>query len=194
MATCSRCGFKLPEGAAFCPNCGAPVERVEEAAPSDSIAGLLRLGLMGSFLSLAISVLAGPVNLYFVPSFLLALAVIYFSRLNRLKDAVIVAMAIYLFTDAIITGLFLGTIYASNQTLAEYYNGYMPTIIDVLMYTISPIMAIIAGYVGFKISPRKKEEAYFKGGGVEPTLTYSLGRGLKKLKYVFLGSYKVDKC
>ncbi|MEM1606727.1 MAG: zinc ribbon domain-containing protein [Candidatus Bathyarchaeia archaeon] len=189
MAACSRCGFKLPEGAAFCPNCGAPIKKVEEAAPSEKIGGLLRLGIMGAFLSLAISVLAGPINLYFIPSFISALLVIYFSRLSRLKDAVIVAMAIYIFTDAMLTGIFLGTVYVSNTPLADYYGDYMPTIVDVLLYTVSPLMAIVAGYIGFKISPGKKEEVYFKGG-LEPTLTYSLGGGLKKLKYVFLGSYK----
>ncbi|MBS7625089.1 MAG: zinc-ribbon domain-containing protein [Candidatus Bathyarchaeia archaeon] len=193
MATCSKCGFKLPEGAAFCPNCGAPVERVrEEAAPSESIAGLLRLSIMGAFLALAILLFAGSVNLYFLPYFFSALIVIYFSKVNRLKDAVIVATAIYLFGDAFLTGLFLGEVYISNQPLAAYYGDYAPTIIDVLMYSISPIMAIVAGYIGFKISPRRREEeSYPKGFRFEPTSTYftrSLAFLLKKLKYSFLGS------
>lgn len=196
MANCAKCGFKLPEGAAFCPNCGAPAEKFKEAAPPDSIAGLLRLGLIGAFLSLAIQFVAGAagtagaINLYFAPSFLSALIVIYFSKLNRLKDAVIVSMTIYLFTDAIIAGMVLGTFYASNQPLAKYYGEYVPTILDVLLYTVSPITAVIAGYIGFKTSSRKGEETYFKGGGLEPALTYGFRRQFKRLKYVFLGSYK----
>lgn len=195
MATCSKCGFKLPESAVFCPNCGAPVERVrEEAAPSESIASLLKLGIMGAFLALAILLFAGSINLYFLPYFISALVVIYFSRVSRLKDAVIIATATYLFGDAFLTGLFLGEVYISNQPLAVYYEDYIPTIVDVLMYSITPIMAIVAGYIGFKISPKgRAEETYPKGFRTEPTLTYLtcnfIGL-LKKLKYSFLGSYR----
>ena len=33
MPYCSNCGKELPENAAFCPNCGAPVKRVAETKP-----------------------------------------------------------------------------------------------------------------------------------------------------------------
>ncbi len=30
MANCKNCGYELPEGAQFCPRCGAPVPKIEE--------------------------------------------------------------------------------------------------------------------------------------------------------------------
>ncbi|MBS7648210.1 MAG: zinc ribbon domain-containing protein [Candidatus Bathyarchaeia archaeon] len=196
MATCNKCGFRLPEGAVFCPNCGAPVRKAEEyAVPSDSVASLLRLGMLGTFLSIAILTIAGPVELYFVPSFVSALIIIYLSKTKRLRDAIIIAATIYLFTDAIITGMFLGTLYAYNQSLVsyyqQYYGDYVPTFIDVLMYSISPVTAVIAGYIGSRIAPRKREGAYpyYKEGGLGPTVVFSLTGAFKKFKYALIGSY-----
>jgi hypothetical protein len=182
MATCSKCGFRIPEGAVFCPNCGAPVKRVEEhIVPSGRIGNLIRLGLLGTLLSFSITYLivslAGSIELYFMPSFLSALVVIYFSRTKNLKDAIIVAAAVYLFTEAIFNGLFLGTLLAMRQSIdsyyAEYYRNYVPTVVDVLMYSISPITAIIAGYIGSKIAPKGREEVYGYPGesGIGPTLS-----------------------
>lgn len=195
MATCSKCGFRLPSDAAFCPNCGAPTKKIEEhAVPSDFIGNLLILGLLGTFLSLSISMLAGPIELYFLPSFFSALVVIYFSRTKRLKDAIIIAATIYLFTDAILTGLFLGTLFATRRPIdsyyAEYYRNYVPTIVDVIMYSISPVMAVVSGYIGFKIAPKKREEVYVypRESGIGPTLVYNIKNTFKKFKYGVMGS------
>jgi len=195
MATCSKCGFRIPEGAVFCPNCGAPVKRIEEhVAPSDRIGNLIRLGLLGTLLSFSITYLiaslAELIELYFIPSFLSALAVIYFSRTKNLKDAIIVAAIIYLFTEAIFNGLFLGTLLAMRQSIdsyyAEYYRNYVPTPVDVLMYSISPVTAIIAGYIGSKIAPRGREEIYGypRESGIGPTLAYNIRDAFKKFKLI----------
>lgn len=186
MATCNRCGFGLPEGAVFCPNCGAPTKKVKGVAPSlDSIAEPIRLGLVGTLLSLTILMLLSSLMIrpYFIPSFLSALAVTYFSRTKRLRDAVIIAMTIYLFTDAIDAGITLGTLYIEQQQIASIFEGYIPSLIDVLMYSISPVTAIIAGYIGSRLAPEKREEpyAYIKEGGFEPTLAYSLEAASKNL-------------
>lgn len=197
MAACSKCGFTLPEGAVYCPNCGTPVKGVEKKDLSaDSIAGPIRLGLIGTLLSVTILMMSSPlmVDLYFIPSFLSTIAVTYFSRTKRLKDAVIIAMTTYLFTEAINAGLVLGMLYVEQQKLSSLYGDYIPSLIDVLMYSISPITAIIAGYIGFKLAPEKREElyAYTREGGFGPTLLYRLRGDLKKFKYVLFGSYRVE--
>jgi hypothetical protein len=176
MPDCSRCGFKLPEGALFCPNCGSPVRKVEErrVAPSESITRPITLGLLGSFLSLTISSLISfaEIQLYFVPYFIASLIIIYFSGTRGLKDAAIVSMVTYLFTDAIIAGMILGSLYATNQSLASLYMDYgVPTLLDVLMYLISPVTAILAAYIGSKIALKKGETiTYTREEGYGPPL------------------------
>ncbi|MEM2643560.1 MAG: zinc-ribbon domain-containing protein [Candidatus Bathyarchaeia archaeon] len=198
MANCSKCGFRLPEGAIFCPNCGAPVERIVEkhAISSESIEEPIRLGLIGSVLSISIMLLLSPleqeVNLYFLPSFISALIVTYFSKIKSLRGAIIIAMTTYLFTDAIGASLTLGMLYAEQRTLASLYGSYIPSLVDVLMYSISPVTAIIAGYIGFRLSPKKREEplrVYVREGGFGPTLFHNIKISLKKFKYALAGSY-----
>jgi hypothetical protein len=180
MPNCSRCGFKLPEGALFCPNCGSPVRKVEEKqiAPSESITRPITLGLLGSFLSLTISSLMSFANiqLYFVPHFLASLIVIYFSGTRGLKDAAIVSMVTYLFTDAIIAGMILGSLYVANQSLASLYMDYgVPTLLDVIMYLISPVTAILTAYIGSKIAPKRRETiAYIREEGYGPPLFHGV--------------------
>lgn len=203
MAACDKCGFSIPEDAVFCPNCGAPVRRVvEKKKPREDIWGNIRLGLMGTFLALIINSMihtaAEGLNPYFIPSFLSALIVICASRTKNLKDAIIISMLIYLFTEAILSGLLLGTLYISGEKLASYYSIYYrdaPTLADVIFYSISPISSIISGFIGFKIAPRRKE-VYYEGsrtGGFGPTLLHSMMGNLKKLKYIFLGFFIESK-
>ena len=195
MANCSKCGFKLPEGAVYCPNCGAPVKRFQErhvtVIPAPPVASLIRLGILGTLLSITISMFTSSVDLYFLPSFISSLAVIFFSRTNRFRDAMIIAMTTYLFTDAIAAGLTLGYLYAFNEPLASLYGNYVPTLLDVLMYSISPITAIIASYIGSKLSLRGREEVYVHGEEKRPssTVVYSLKNAFKKFKYVLICSY-----
>ena len=193
MTKCSKCGFELPESAVFCPNCGAQVKRAEEkySAPSESILNPIRLGLLGAFLSIIILMFAPSVDLYFLPSFVSTLAVVYFSRTRRLRDALIIAMTTYLFTDAVTGGLTLGYLYASKQPIALLYGEYVPTLVDVVMYFISPVTAIIAGYIGWSIAPRRREAGYtyIRDRWLGPAVIYSIRKGLKKFKYALLGSY-----
>ncbi|MEM1586592.1 MAG: zinc ribbon domain-containing protein [Candidatus Bathyarchaeia archaeon] len=200
VTTCSKCGFKLPEDAAFCPNCGAPAKKITEVERAyENIGRVIRLGLLGTFLSLIIisiiSTAAEGMDLYFVPTFLSALIVIYTSRTSNLKDAVIVSMLIYLLTDAILSGLLLGTLYARGENLASYYSTYhknAPTLADVILYAISPITAILAGFIGFRIAPRRREISpkQLKWEGFSPPLFYSVRGALKKLKYIFLAFHR----
>src|SRR5215210_534710 len=48
MAVCSACGTSLPDGARFCPSCGAPVEEAPHAAEERKVATVLFADLVGS--------------------------------------------------------------------------------------------------------------------------------------------------
>ncbi|MEM1550770.1 MAG: zinc ribbon domain-containing protein [Candidatus Bathyarchaeia archaeon] len=197
MTKCSNCGFNVPEDAVFCPNCGAPVRRViRTRRSSENIWGIIRLGLIGAFLSLIITAVissaAEGINLYFIPSFLSALIVIYTSRTKDLKDATIISALTYLFAYAITSGLFLGTLYAHGESLASYYSTYFrdaPTLIDVILSPISPITAIIAGFLGYKIAPKRREVFYEYHVESDPILFCGIKSALKKLKYILLGFF-----
>lgn len=117
MARCRKCGFKLPAEAAYCPNCGEPVHRAEEFYEAREVKELIRLSLLGMFISLVVDIYAsaGNINLYFVPPFLSAIITIYLSRVKSLKDALIVATTIYLLTSAVEGGLSLGILYVQGE-------------------------------------------------------------------------------
>ena len=157
MAHCDSCGFQLPDGAEYCPNCGSPVrKRTEVRAPSSAAIGrILQAGVLGAFLSLSISFFSpSGLDLYFIPSFVSSLVAIFMFRARRLAEAVTVALAVYLFADGILTGMMLGTVYVEGISLSDVYAGYVPTLVDVIMYTADPVTAVIAGYIGVRLTSR----------------------------------------
>ena len=157
MAHCDSCGFQLPDGAEYCPNCGSPVRnRTEVRAPSSAAIGrILQAGVLGAFLSLSISFFSpSGLDLYFIPSFFSSLVAIFMFRARRLGEAVTVALAVYLFADGILTGMMLGTVYVEGISLSDVYAGYVPTLVDVIMYTADPVTAVIAGYIGVRLTSR----------------------------------------
>ncbi len=161
MSYCERCGFPLPEGSEFCPSCGTPVKRKAEVAiyPRDNIAKILQSGVTGAFLSLLIYYTLsayGNISVYFFPSFISSLLVVYFSKTSRLSEAVGISLAVYLFADAMNAGIALGFLSSQGITLAEAYGDYVPTMVDVIMYTANPITAVIAGYLGAKLNSKAR--------------------------------------
>ena len=148
---CSNCGFPLPDGAEYCPNCGTPVRRKPtlQQLPSVSIGKIIQAGILGAFLSVMISFLSPPeIQLYFIPSFVSSVAMIFLFRAKRLEEAVMISFSVYLFADAILGGIIFGSLYIQNISLSEAYSGYMLTFIDVAMYVFNPVSALIAAYVG----------------------------------------------
>lgn len=197
MAKCDNCGFELPEDAIFCPNCGTRVKEAELAEKRrENLGRIIMSSLMGVFLSLIISsifsVAAEGIETYFVPTFISALIIIYASRVKSIKDAIIISALIYLFADALLSGLLLGTLYIRGMNLASYYSMYYkdaPTLIDVVLYTISPVTAVLAGVIGYKMVP-KREVLYEQPREERGTmLFYILRSPLKKLKYLSLGFF-----
>ena len=160
MTKCEKCGFPLPEDAEYCPNCGAPVRKrvMPIKAPLIPLEKILQAGILGAFVSVMItSLIPFRTGLYFVPSFLSSILVIFLFRTRRLEEAVFVAFTVYLFADAILSGIMLGTLYIENIPLSEAYRGYELSILDVVAYLFSPVSAIIAAYIGNKITQGAKE-------------------------------------
>jgi len=156
MPQCPKCGVQLPEdeNLRFCPNCGARI-RLRPAGMT-AVMRDVSIGIFGAFLSAMILLLSPPrINLYFIPSFLSAILVIYLYRINDIRDALIVAFSVYLFTNGILGAAILGSLYLQGM---PYNTDWIPQLYDVILYTFEPISAFIAGYIGVKVSPARKEE------------------------------------
>jgi len=152
MSYCSNCGFPLPEGAEYCPNCGVRVRKKPALQPSVSIGKIMQAGVLGAFISVMITSLSPPeTQLYFIPSFISSVIVIFLFRARRLDEAVTIAFSVYLFADAILGGIIFGSLYVQNIPLGEAYGSYMLTFLDVATYVFNPVSALIAAYVGNKL-------------------------------------------
>jgi len=158
MSQCDKCGYPLPDGAEYCPNCGSSIKKREvPAAPPTAIGKILQIGFIGAFLSITISSFSpGNVDLYFIPSFIASLAMIYIARSRRLDQAVTISLSVYVLADGIMAGIALGTLYVQDVPLARMYGDYVPTLLDVIMYAASPVTAFIAGYVGARLAPEAR--------------------------------------
>jgi len=114
---------------------------------------IIQAGVIGAFLTVMMESLSPGIDLYFLPAFASSLISVYISRVRRLDEAVGVALAVYLFADAITGGIILGSLYAQRIPLAEIYGDYVPSLVDVLAYAASPVTAVIAGYIGARLAP-----------------------------------------
>jgi hypothetical protein len=183
MSKCDKCGFQLPEIADFCPNCGVNIisKSVKGKTTKNSVKTFFELGLLGGFISTVIQELFLGGSLFFLPAFLSSIIVMYFYKTKKFEQALMISMTIYLFADAIEAGIILGPLLINNQPIASLYGAYVPTFIDIVLYMVYPITALVAGYIGFNIVPKKRREntpiRYKKGnekgfGGI----VYSLKR------------------
>jgi len=154
MPYCRNCGVQMPEDAAFCPHCGATVRlRAQHTLDvRESVLRYIVTGLMGAFLSVMIASLSG-IELYFIPSFISSIFIIYMYRIGEFKESLIATFTVYLFADGILGTLVLGHYYVLNQTIT-----FVPRVWDVALYPFNPISAFIASYIGSRISPKRREE------------------------------------
>ena len=155
MSNCDKCGFPLPEGAEYCPNCGSRVriKTVPPKLPSVSIAKIIQAGVLGAFLSVMISSLSPPwLQLYFIPSFVSSVLVIFLFRARGIEESVTISFAVYLFADAILGGIIFGSLYVQSIPLSDAYRGYVLTFLDVAAYVFNPVSALIAAYIGNRLN------------------------------------------
>jgi len=111
----------------------------------------IKAGVCGFLLAVVINLLS-PIYLDFVPSFLVAILVIYVFRLGTLKEGLVAAFMTYIFCDGILNTLGLETYYFANQP-------YGPFNIDVwTMFSpiVSAVTAVIAGYIGVWLAQKRK--------------------------------------
>jgi hypothetical protein len=100
-------------------------------------------GISGFIVAIIINILS-PAPLYFVPSFLAAILVIYFFKVETLKEGLVTAFMTYIFNDAILGTATLATFYISN----EVYPSFNVDVWIMLSPIVSAISALIAGYIG----------------------------------------------
>jgi len=114
----------------------------------------IQAGVSGFLLAIIIN-LFSPVNLYFIPSFLAAIIIIYIYRLGAVKDGLVASFMTYIFNDGILTTISLAALYLMKEPF--------PTInIDiwlVLSPIVTPISALIAGYIGVRLAQRAPKPA-----------------------------------
>jgi hypothetical protein len=105
-------------------------------------------GISGFLLAVVIN-LFSPVYLYFIPSFLAAILVIYYFRLGALKDGLVAAFMTYIFNDGIYQTIAGATYY--NQHYSYYINAW-----TVASPIVSAITAVIAAYIGVMFAKARK--------------------------------------
>lgn len=98
---------------------------------------------MGFVLAIIINLLS-PVYLYFVPSFIASILLIYIFRLRTLKDGLVAAFMTYIFNDGILGTIDLATLYLLN----EPYPSFNVDILLLFSPIVEAVTAVIAGYAG----------------------------------------------
>jgi hypothetical protein len=111
----------------------------------------IRAGISGFLVALVIN-LFSPVYLYFVPSFLVAILAVYFYRLGTLKDGLVAAFMIYIFTDGILDTISLATFYAEKKP----YPAFNVDVWTMFYPLVSAVTAVIAAYVGVWLTKVRK--------------------------------------
>lgn len=159
MPYCRNCSAPLPEDAVFCPSCGAKTEVRAQFTPDirETTGRYLVIGLVGAFLSVMISSFTSTanINMYFIPSFVSSIFIIYIYKVNDFREALIAAFMVYLFADGILGTLVLGQYYWMHEEI-----GFTPEFLDVLLYPFTAISAFVAAYIGIRLRPKGREEPF----------------------------------
>ena len=110
----------------------------------------IKAGIVGAVLAVIVNV-ANPLYLSFLPTFIVAIIVIFICRLDTFKDGLIAAYMTYIFNEGILTTLYLALLYAANQPYPTVTID--PTII--LSPILSAISATIAAYIGVWLARKR---------------------------------------
>ena len=110
---------------------------------------VFKAGIVGVIIAFAVTFVFFQFNLYFFPSFVASLIVIYFFELKATKDALLAAFIVYIFTDWILSSLsFLVSI---DQTFSITVDAVM-----VLGQVSTPLTALVAGFIGAEFAKTRQ--------------------------------------
>ena len=115
----------------------------------------IKAGVYGFLLAVVInlfSLIYLDFYLDFIPSFLVAILVIYIFRLGTLKDGLVTAFMTYIFTDGILGTIVLATSYFANESIPSF-NVDVWTMLSPI---VSAVTAVIAGYIGVRLAQKRK--------------------------------------
>ena len=112
----------------------------------------IRVGVSGFLMALTINFLTSGL-LYFIPSFLASIFVIYLYRIETVKDGLITAFMTYIFNDGVLGAIVLATYYFENMPYTLYVDIWL------IFYPVAnAVTALIAGYVGIWFVHKMKQE------------------------------------
>ena len=111
----------------------------------------IKAGISGFVLAIIIN-LFSPVFLYFVPSLLAAILVVYVLRLGTFKDGLVAAFMTYIFNDGILSTISLATFYAENKP----YPAFSVDVWTMFSPVVEAVTAVIAAYVGVWLTKLRK--------------------------------------
>jgi hypothetical protein len=111
----------------------------------------IKAGIYGFLVAFVVN-LFSPVDLYFAPSFLAAILVVYIFRLGTLKEGLVAALMTYVFTDGLLSTISLAALYSENKPYPSF-NIDVWTMFYPLVWAVT---AIIATYIGVWLGQRRK--------------------------------------
>jgi hypothetical protein len=111
----------------------------------------IKAGVYGFLLAVVINLFL-PIYLDFIPSFLVAILVVYIFRLGALKDGLVAAFMTYIFTDGILGTIVLAMSYFAN----EPYPSFNVDVWIMLSPVVQAVTAVIAGYIGARLAQKRK--------------------------------------
>jgi hypothetical protein len=110
----------------------------------------IHAGISGFFLAIIMNLFTSGL-LYFIPSFLSAILIVYVYRLETLKESLVAAFMTYTFNDGILGTIVLATCYLESRPYEVSVNIWL-----VLYPLANALTAIIAGYVGIWLVQKMK--------------------------------------
>lgn len=111
----------------------------------------IKAGIYGFLVAFVIN-LFSPVYLYFFPSLLAAILVVYIFRLGVLKEGLVAAFMTYIFTDGLLNTISLASFYSENKP----YPSFNVNVWIMFYPIVEAVTAVVAAYVGVWLSGRRK--------------------------------------
>jgi len=109
----------------------------------------IRAGIYGALISLLCGLFFS--DLYFIPSFLATILVIYVSRLLTLREGLVTSLMTYFFSDGFLTTIAAAIYFGTNEPYVLTIDIWV-----VILPLVSTFSAIIAAYVGVRLAQKVK--------------------------------------